>query len=514
MPTTTAQHPSETEQPTRRRRLATLPGALWRDLRSWPTLLLLAACLLVGVPVTIALTPAQDVTALGQHVALAARTPTPTLSGPAQLVQIGNTSLDVAPLQVWGPMRPQITLGPVQRNEAAAEVLDPATTDSARADAAATLTNGFLRWYAFGALGLVVACLALCAGAGCIRMLVLLRRHSRGAGTHLTVADLWHRSAGWLGRATGLALTVSLLAWGACGWLAYDGAARGLGNVTSLTQLVGAYHLSPSPVGPKVFGYTGAVIGDSRAARVGGPTIPDATTDDVACERSADSLADELGVLLGEPVRNLACSGASISQGLRGPQPRGGDSVVPAQVGLLKQMDGLRFVVVAIGPNDLGWSDLVTYCYGVADCADRLTAGEFDYRLAAFDRDYGNLLQDLADLPGHPQVVVMTSYDVFAPGDDIAGCPDARGPAGVPGLDPTKIELMHERNQALNTILRTGAQKYGFTVSDPPLAPLCSPRPRDALGADLQGLGDRYPFHPTGVGSLRTAAATARLITP
>ena len=515
MPTTTAQHPSETERP-RRRRLAGLPGALWRELRSWSTLVLLVVCLLVGLPATIALTPAQDVTALGQHVALGARTPTPSLSGPAQLVQVGNTHLDIAPLQVWGPMRPQITLGPVQRNAAAAQVLDPDRTAAARADAATTLTNGFLRWYGFGALGLVVVCLALCAGAGCIRMLAMLRRHSRAepgrAGTHLTVADLWHRSAGSLGRTTVLALTVSLLAWGACGWLAYDGAARGLGEVRSLTQLVGAYHLSPSPVGPTVFGYTGAVIGDSRAARVGGPPVPDATPDDTACERSGDSLADELGGLLATPVKNLACSGASIPQGLRGPQARGGGTTVPAQVGLLKQIDGLKFVVVAIGPNDLGWSDFLTYCYGVADCADQLTAGEFDYRLAAFDRDYGDLLSDLADLPGHPQVVVMTSYDVFAPGRDVTACPDARGPAGVPGLDATKIELMHERNAALNTVLRNGAEKYGFTVSEPPLAPLCAPRPGDALGADLQGLGDRYPFHPTGVGSLRTAAATARLI--
>ena len=37
--------------------------------------------------------------------------------------------------------------------------------------------------------------------------------------------------------------------------------------------------------------------------------------------------------------------------------------------------------------NDLGWSDLVTYCYAVENCADNLSQGEFDYRLSAFDRD-------------------------------------------------------------------------------------------------------------------------------
>jgi hypothetical protein len=34
------------------------------------------------------------------------------------------------------------------------------------------------------------------------------------------------------------------------------------------------------------------------------------------------------------------------------------------------------------------------------------------------------------------------------------------------------------------------------------------------IGPDLQGLADAFPFHPTGAGSLRTAAAVARLIAP
>ena len=54
------------------------PGLL-RELRAWPTVLLVAFCLLVGVPVTVALTPEQQVTALGQHLSVGARTPSPTL---------------------------------------------------------------------------------------------------------------------------------------------------------------------------------------------------------------------------------------------------------------------------------------------------------------------------------------------------------------------------------------------------------------------------------------------------
>jgi hypothetical protein len=63
-----------------------------------------------------------------------------------------------------------------------------------------------------------------------------------------------------------------------------------------------------------------------------------------------------------------------------------------------------------------------------------------------------------------------------------------------------------------------GARKYGFGVARPHLSPLCAPGSTETVdgstGPDLQGLADPFPFHPTGTGSLRTAAAVARLITP
>ena len=232
---------------------------------------------------------------------------------------------------------------------------------------------------------------------------------------------------------------------------------------------------------------------------------------------------------------NLACPSATTAAGLLGPQERGG-LLLPPQVGVLKQVQGLRFVAVAIGPNDLGWSDLVTYCYAVENCADNLSQGEFDYRLAAFDRDYGTLLAELAALPGQPQVIVVASYDVLPATADPA-CADMRGPAGAAGLSTAEIELLDARNDQLNTILAAGAEKYDFDVARPHLAPLClsdsggtgtggsgtggaTSAPESAApaatsaGRDLQGLADPFPFHPTGTGSLRTAAAVARLITP
>lgn len=481
---------------------------LLRELRSWPTVLLLLFCLAVVLPVTISLTPGQEIVVFGQHIVVGARTPEPSVAGPARLVQVGNTPIDLEPMHVYGPLRPQVTMGPVQRNADAAAVFDPTKGPVAAAAAAGTVTGGFVAWYLWGGVGLLAGTLVAAVAAAGLRTLVVLRRQSRTTGDPHPLADIWSYCVRAAGRMTVLAVTTSVLAWAACGVLAYTGAVQGLRGVTSLAQLVGAYHLSPNPAGPPVTGFTGAVIGDSRASRVGGPPVPPGRPDDQACQRSTDSLAAEIGDLTATRVLNLACPSATITSGLRGPQDAGGTLVSP-QVGVLKQVQGLRFVVVAIGPNDVGWADFLQYCYGVTDCADQLTQGEFGYRLAAFDRVYGDLLVDLNDLPGSPQVIVTTSYAPFVPDAD---CPDTKA-AGHPGLDPAKIALLTARNDQLNAVLSAGAEKYGFAVARPGLAPLCG-RAGDGLGPDIQGLRDPFPFHPTGIGSLRMASAVVRLIEP
>jgi hypothetical protein len=480
--------------------------AMGRELRSWPTVLMILLCLTVGIPLTIALTPAQDLRILGQHISVGARTPDLSLEGPAGLVQIGNTQLDIPRIQVWGPLRPQLSLGPVQRNDDAAKVFDPEVSAQATAQAVEQLRTGFVNWYLLGAVGAVGTGLAIAALVGCGRMLGILRR---ARGRDVTVADVWHRCSGTIGRMALVSVTVSVLAWGACGALAYTGTTRGLAQIGSLSDLVGASRVTPTPVGPTVTGFAGAVIGDSRAARVGGPPVANPEGDDVACQRSADSLAGELATMVPGGVRNLACPSATIAQGLRGPQQRG-DTQVPPQVALLKQMPDLDFVVVAIGPNDVGWSDLIKYCYGVESCDDNLTRGEFDYRMGAFDRDYAALLQDLTELPSHPQIVVMTSYGAF-PAETDPTCPDARGPEYAVGLTQDKIDLLEDRNDQLNAVLTAGAEKYGFAVAQPDLRPLCSVG-ADGMSPDLQGLNDGFAFHPTAIGSLRLAATVARLL--
>ena len=473
--------------------------ALLREARSLPTLLLVAVIAVVGVPLVIVLTPEHHVTVFGQDIGVGARVPPPNLHGPAQIVQLGNARFDLPDVDVWGPIRPRLSIGPLQRPADDTPLLGPGSAREA-GGAVQHVLDGFITWYLWGAAGIVLAALLAGGLAGCLRLLVALRRTRHGDELH------WDEHAGPIARMTSIGVVAAVAIWAGAGVSALHGTTTGLEKIGSLTDLVGATSASPSPVGPPVTGVTGAVIGDSRAARVGGPPPDPAEPEDIACGRSADSTAAELGLLRGEQVLDLACAGASIPAGLRGPQVRAGVTL-PPQVGRLKQVRNLEYVVVAIGPNDLAWQDFLTYCYGLPTCDDRLSGGEFDLRLAEFARDVGALFTDLDALPGAPRVVVTLSYDPFPTTYD-PDCPDMRGPPGAPGLNQDKIDLLDERNRRLNDVLADGAARFGFTTAAPFLTPLCAPA-RDRMGPDLQGFGEAEPFHPTSVGSLRMAASAA-----
>ena len=468
--------------------------ALGREARSWPTVVLVLCSAVAAISLAIVLTPAQDVVTLGQHIAVKARPPSLSLAGPAQIVQVGNTSLDVPRLRVYGPVRPRLEMGPAVRSEDAVRFLNPQTTGQASSAAARTIGGGFARWCAWGFLVALGVAIGLAAGAAYVR---LLRGRTWQRITRMAVISV---------------ATTSLLWVAACG--ATVAGASGLRQVTSFADLVGQYHLSPTPVGPKLYGFDGVVLGDSRAVRVGGPPLPEPSQDDRDCGRSTDSLAAEIGLGLPGRVLNLACPSATIRSGLLGPQPRSGRQLAP-QVAILKQVQDVDFVVVVVGPNDLWWSDLIAYCYGVPVCNDNFIRGNYDYRLAQFDRDYGELLRELDDLPSHPQVIVVGSYDVLDPaaGEPAARCPDARGPAAARGLTPEKIRFLGSLNGELNAVLRAGASKYDFDVAEPRLAKLCQPAV-DGLGPDLLGIDDPNPFHPTALGVVRMAGSVLRLIEP
>ena len=209
------------------------------------------------------------------------------------------------------------------------------------------------------------------------------------------------------------------------------------------------------------------------------------------CGRSQDSYAQDLAAVNGWHVLNLACSGASIADGLLGPQFRNG-RLVPPQLATAQRATDASVVIVNVGANDVGWSLMVGYCTVAPRCDDKATTAFFQQQLASFSKDYLQLLSQLAILPGHPRVIINQYYNPFGPEQSCLR------PAG---LTPAKLATLTSRLATLNAVLSKGAADFGFLSPQPDFTghQLCTSQPY------VQGKGDPAPFHPTALGQLAIA---------
>src|SRR5258708_19713713 len=177
---------------------------------------------------------------------------------------------------------------------------------------------------------------------------------------------------------------------------------------------------------------------------MGNPSPAQPSRLDMACQRSAATYAADLGQINNWQVLNLACSGATIPDGILGPQVLGGGVTAPPQFAVAQKATHARYVIVSIGADDLGWSALLRLCTVTTTCDDKASTAYFQQNLAAFTVRYYQLLRRLAALPSHPTVVVNLYYNPFDPSQH---CLD-----GV-GLTPAKEQSITPLLAALNSAL-------------------------------------------------------------
>ncbi|MFD0336716.1 SGNH/GDSL hydrolase family protein [Streptomyces erythrogriseus] len=298
--------------------------------------------------------------------------------------------------------------------------------------------------------------------------------------------------------AGGLALVTAVNAIGF--YLLASSTPEALRDVRSLQDLVGDSPPDPVPraEGPPLGDVRAVALGDSTAAGTGNRPLPDPSDLDRACDRSADSYPQALARANDWSVLNLACSGATVRDGILGVQILG-EQVAPPQIAQAQRAAEASVVLVSVGANDVRWSDLVQLCAISPSCDDRASTAYFQDRLARFALDYRRLLRMLATLPQHPTVVVNEYYDPF--GADVSCLENV-------GLTRQKAEVLSSRLAALNAVLRQGAETAGFTPVKQNFEGhrLCSAQPY------VQGPADRAPLHPTAAGSLAIALADQKAL--
>ncbi len=425
-----------------------------------------------AIAVALLVTPMQTVTVAGQVIQVGASAPDLSLSGPGQVDLFGQSL--PTDLRFTGPVRPRLQLSQISINSELTTFVEGARhRGGVERILGARLADGWKRYFAWE---------TVITGAGALILAGAVagwRRLPRSTTIKLLVVGLFAAEA----------INVCAI------MITTYSAPALLRQVHSLNELVGTQAPLPRihPAGRPLPGIQAVVIGDSTAAGAGLAPVPGASGSSRACGRSADSYAEDLSDANGWNVLNLACNGASISQGLLGSQDHDGHRL-PPQLAVAERARRASVVIVSVGADDLNWAAMVRYCSVTPHCDDRATTAYFQQQLASFSKNYLDLLSRLASLPSHPQVIVNRYYDPFG---SQPGC------LGPDGLTAANLQTLLSRLATLNEVLAKGAAQFGFSSPQPDFTghQLCTPQPY------VQGMDAAAPFHPTALGQLAIALA-------
>jgi GDSL-like Lipase/Acylhydrolase family len=422
-------------------------------------------------------TPLQTVSAAGQSAQVGATLTSLSWSGPGELDLFGQ-AVPTRP-RFEGPIRPLLQLTHITIDAQVSQLLRSDSPRKLELSLSQQLAQGWTRYFEWETL--------IAAGFAVILLIALsgLRRQSHAAMLKTAAAGVAAVCAVNVG---GVLLTAS-------------GTPAVLRSVKTLDDLVGVDPLQPVPgaVARPLPGVQAVVIGDSTAAAVGNPVAAGASALDRACGRSGESYAADLALVNNWNVLNLACSGATIQNGVLGVQLLSDGQVAPSQLMEAERATHTKVIIVSVGADDVQWSMMTRLCVASAVCNDKVSTVYFAKLLGDFTRSYYQLLGDLAQLPGNPAVLVNEYYSPFGP--DISCLAQY-------GFTAAKEKVLLSRLGQLNAVLAQGAQTFGFGVADPTFTghELCTADPY------VQGPAGLAPLHPTVTGELAIALADQQVL--
>jgi len=240
---------------------------------------------------------------------------------------------------------------------------------------------------------------------------------------------------------------------------------------------------------------TYAALGDSVAAGAGLPLM-DNDPDTLACARSSQAYPHAVAQASQIPLAHIACSGASISNGVLGSQTVG-SLTLDNQIDQAFANGTPKVITLTIGANDIHWSSFLQKCY-TSTCGSWSDSAAVGVSLGELYFNMNRVLHKISSMSdGQPPKVIVTGY--FLPlSNQTPTC------ANTQGLTPDEINWIRREGSYLNDVLKASTYFYHFATFaavDFGGHELCSADPW------VQGLGAPAPFHPTAAGQQAIAQA-------
>ena len=133
--------------------------------------------------------------------------------------------------------------------------------------------------------------------------------------------------------------------------------------VIGLSVSLVAHGHNHTTIGTKLLSQgTYVALGDSVAAGVGLKY----DTDSSACDRTNQAYSDIVATHLIYSLSNIACSGATLADGVVGNQDVNNVTVAP-QLKHLFARPKPKLITITIGANDVDWTGILEKCY-VSEC--------------------------------------------------------------------------------------------------------------------------------------------------
>lgn len=227
-------------------------------------------------------------------------------------------------------------------------------------------------------------------------------------------------------------------------------------------------------------------LGDSVAAGVG---LAD-YTDSSACNRTKQAYPEKIANQMRYKLDSFACSGATTSEGVIGPQVVNKLALEPQLTKVVANKKP-ALITITIGANDANWTTAIQKCYTDL-CGTNTDTGIAEAGISNASINLDKALTQIKSVyPTNTPNVVITGYYKLFPTIVPEKCTE------LSGVETSELAWIKQLQDDIDTTLQAVAAKYNFAVFAPISFEgheLCTGNPW------IQSLGGKAPYHPTDAG--------------